>query len=168
MNYLKNVLKRGAALLLLLALLVSVFGCTKSEPQPSEPTPATGTFLAGCCYGRPTQSFLGVAFSHPAGGAPAGVKLLPVQLFEAGADVLLFALLLPLTRRARSRYDGLAWYCLLYGAARFVLEFFRYDAIRGSALFLSTSQWISLGLWALAGVLFALGKKERKGAAHAI
>ena len=47
MNYLKNVLKRGAALLLLLALLVSVFGCTKSEPQPSEPTPATGTFLAG-------------------------------------------------------------------------------------------------------------------------
>lgn len=32
MNYLKNVLKRGAALLLLLALLVSVFGCTKSEP----------------------------------------------------------------------------------------------------------------------------------------
>ena len=127
-----------------------------------------GCFLTGGCYGRPTQSFLGVAFSHPAGGAPAGVKLLPVQLFEAGADVLLFALLLPLTRRARSRYDGLAWYCLLYGAARFVLEFFRYDAIRGSALFLSTSQWISLGLWALAGVLFALGKKERKGAAHAI
>ena len=47
MNYLRTVLKRGAALLLLLALLVSVFGCTKSEPQPSEPTPATGTFLAG-------------------------------------------------------------------------------------------------------------------------
>ena len=47
MNYLRTVLKRGAALLLLLTLLVSVFGCTKPEPQPSEPTPATGTFLAG-------------------------------------------------------------------------------------------------------------------------
>lgn len=127
-----------------------------------------GCFLTGCCYGRPTESWLGVVFEHPAGGAPAGVKLLPVQLFESGADLVIFALLLLLLRKPRSRYSGLAWYCLLYGAARFVLEFFRYDAIRGSALYLSTSQWISIGLWILAGILFLLGEKEHRGKAHAL
>ena len=29
-----------------------------------------GCFLTGCCYGRPTESCLGVVFSHPVGGAP--------------------------------------------------------------------------------------------------
>ena len=38
-----------------------------------------GCFLTGCCYGRPTESCLGVVFSHPVGGAPVGVKLLPVD-----------------------------------------------------------------------------------------
>ena len=57
---------------------------------------------------------------------------------------------------------------MLYGLARFVLEFFRYDSIRGAILFLSTSQWLSLVLWLLAGVLFFLGARERKGEAHAI
>lgn len=127
-----------------------------------------GCFLTGCCYGRPTESCLGVAFSHPVGGAPVGVKLLPVQLFESAADLVIFALLLLLLKKRRSRYDGLAWYCVLYGLARFVLEFFRYDSIRGAILFLSTSQWLSLVLWLLAGVLFFLGARERKGEAHAI
>lgn len=127
-----------------------------------------GCFLTGCCYGRPTESGLGVVFSHPVGGAPVGVKLLPVQLFESAADLVIFALLLLLLKKRRSRYDGLAWYCVLYGLARFVLEFFRYDSIRGAILFLSTSQWLSLVLWLLAGVLFFLGARERKGEAHAI
>ena len=97
-----------------------------------------------------------------------GVKLLPVQLFESAADLVIFALLLLLLKKRRSRYDGLAWYCVLYGLARFVLEFFRYDSIRGAVLFLSTSQWLSLVLWLLAGVLFFLGARVRKGEAHAI
>ena len=49
-----------------------------------------------------------------------------------------------------------------------MLEFFRYDAIRGSALSLSTSQWISIGLWILAGILFLLGEKEHRGKIHAL
>lgn len=35
-------------------------------------------------------------------------------------------------------------YLLLYSTARFVLEFFRYDDIRGKVAGLSTSQWISI------------------------
>lgn len=50
-----------------------------------------GCFCSGCCYGRPSQRF-GIAFSH-ALAAPNGVKLLPVQLYEAATTLgLLFCL----------------------------------------------------------------------------
>ena len=52
-----------------------------------------GCFLAGCCYGRETQSFLGVVF--PANSmAPAGIKVLPTQLFSSAGDFLITAILL--------------------------------------------------------------------------
>ena len=48
-----------------------------------------GCFLAGCCYGRETDSCLGVVF--PEGCiAPAGVKLLPTQLFMSVGDLVIF------------------------------------------------------------------------------
>ena len=48
-----------------------------------------GCFLAGCCYGRETDSAIGVVF--PEGCiAPAGVKLLPTQLFMAAGDFIIF------------------------------------------------------------------------------
>ena len=51
-----------------------------------------GCFLAGCCYGRPTDAWWGVVF--PQGGiAPAGVPLVPTQLLSAGGDLLLAAFL---------------------------------------------------------------------------
>ena len=49
-----------------------------------------GCFLAGCCYGRETDSCLGVVF--PAGSiAPAGVKVLPTQLFSSAGDFAIMA-----------------------------------------------------------------------------
>ena len=52
-----------------------------------------GCFLAGCCYGRKTDSWIGVVF--PAGGqAPVGVKLLPTQLFSSAGDFLLVIILI--------------------------------------------------------------------------
>lgn len=101
-----------------------------------------GCFLAGCCYGRETDSFLGVAF--PEGSmAPAGVKLLPTQLFSSAGDFLMVIVLVLYAKK--SRYDGNvgALYMLLYGIGRFVLEFFRSDN-RGAVGMLSTSQFISV------------------------
>jgi phosphatidylglycerol:prolipoprotein diacylglycerol transferase len=99
-----------------------------------------GCFCAGCCYGR--EAAWGVAFTHSL-GAPNGVPLVPVQLFEAGFNLLLMAAML-LFRPERKR-PGLLLplYLLAYAAARFALEFFRGDIGRG-VLLLSTSQWISL------------------------
>lgn len=109
-----------------------------------------GCFLAGCCYGRETASRLGVIF--PAGSlAPAGVRLLPTQLFSAAGDLAICLALLAMEKRNDFRGRTTAMYLLLYSAGRFALEFFRGD-FRGSVGALSVSQFISLfvlvwGLW---------------------
>lgn len=101
-----------------------------------------GCFLAGCCYGRQTNSALGVVF--PQGSiAPAGIPLLPTQLFSAAGDLLIAAALLLLHRRLSRQGSVGALYLILYGLGRFVIEFFRADP-RGSVGVLSTSQFISV------------------------
>ena len=103
-----------------------------------------GCFGAGCCYGKPTNSMLGIAFQSPVGGAPAGILLFPVQLLEAVLTLALFVVLLVITKRSRIRAIALPAYLLGYATIRIVTEFFRADGIRGIFLGLSTSQWISL------------------------
>ena len=105
-----------------------------------------GCFCAGCCYGRPTDSAIGVIYTQAVGGAPPGVRLLPVQLFEAGGDIIIFLILISVSAKTKSRYLTTCLYCIMYGIVRFILEFYRYDSIRGMAAGLSTSQWISIVL----------------------
>lgn len=113
-----------------------------------------GCFCAGCCYGLPADPPLGIAFSGAA-AAPNGVPLLPVQLWEAGAELAIFILLIWYTGRVTVPIRILRLYLLAYAPVRFVLEFFRGDAVRGIYGPLSTSQWISLGVLA-AAVLWSL------------
>ena len=47
-----------------------------------------GCFCAGCCYGRAAPPPWGIAFTHAIAG-PNGVPLLPVQLWEAGAELVI-------------------------------------------------------------------------------
>lgn len=127
-----------------------------------------GCFMAGCCYGCPTSSFLGVVF--PAGGsAPAGVRLLPVQLFEAAFLLLLAAALTVLLWRFKRRGMNAAVYLMAYGAWRFFIEFFRADP-RGTLLGLRTPQAVSLAML-LGGALFWVyvkktGIREDVGGVH--
>lgn len=118
-----------------------------------------GCFLAGCCYGIPVE--WGIVQS-PEGVGPHDTPLLPIQLIEAAACVVLFIVMMRVGRRARP--DGYlpGVYCLGYGIIRFVDEFFRGDAFRGIAAGLSVSQWISLALIA-AGIylVFFYAKKPR-------
>ncbi len=127
-----------------------------------------GCFFAGCCYGAPTESALGIRFPRlvDESGAIVGslpyldhldrglvgladscsAAVYPVQLFEAAGNLVLFvALYLAWRRRA---FDGqiMLFYFVAYAIMRFVLEFFRGDAARGLWGALSTSQWLSVGL----------------------
>lgn len=110
-----------------------------------------GCFCAGCCYGIAVPEPWGIAFPHAAAG-PSGVPLLPVQLWESGAELVIFLFLLWYAGRAKDRRRLLPAYLLAYAPVRFLLEFFRGDLVRGLYGPLSTSQWLSLAALAAAGI----------------
>jgi phosphatidylglycerol---prolipoprotein diacylglyceryl transferase len=108
-----------------------------------------GCLMAGDDYGRPTDRPWAVTFTDPdaarIGGAPLGVPLHPVQLYESIVCLVLFAVLVRLGRRKRFDGEVILAYTSLYALARFGLEFFRGDADRGFVFggLLSTSQFIA-------------------------
>jgi phosphatidylglycerol---prolipoprotein diacylglyceryl transferase len=126
-----------------------------------------GCFMAGDDYGRPTQVPWAVTFTDPdaarLGGAPLGVPLHPVQLYESIVCLVMFAFLIWLARRKRFDGEIILAYTLLYAAARFVLEFFRGDDDRGFVFggLLSTSQFIGLILFVTSMVLLRVRMRSR-------
>ena len=107
-----------------------------------------GCFSAGCCYGKPADVPWAVTFrdSYAARtvGTPLDTPLHPTQIYEAMATLGIFVFLLWLARH--KRFDGQVTlaYILLYSVARFVIEFFRGDAVRGTVFsWVSTSQFIA-------------------------
>lgn len=112
-----------------------------------------GCFLAGCCYGAPSECALAVTF--PAGSsAPAGVPLLPTQLFESAFLFVLTFVLVRIMKLRKPFGTVFGWYGILYGVWRFIIEFFRSDD-RGAVGALSTSQFIGIFI-VLAGIVILL------------
>lgn len=162
---------------LILALVVFFVWClrTKEHPLALADLLATvvplghafgrlGCFFYGCCYGRDSDAWCAVTFPM---GSPSwyehGRKLVPVlptQLFEAAALLVLFSFLYVLYRRGR-RYTAGA-YLVGYAGIRFGLEFLRGDP-RAAVGPLSISQTISIGLAVLGAVLLVLDAKRRQG-----
>ncbi len=118
-----------------------------------------GCFMAGCCYGIPTEGPLGITFTHSI-VAPNGVSLLPIQLIEAGANVITFIILLVFKKKLKRPLQNFGLYLLIYSIERFIFEFFRGDLARGAFLNVSTSQWISLILLPVA-IYFLAARPEK-------
>jgi phosphatidylglycerol:prolipoprotein diacylglycerol transferase len=104
-----------------------------------------GCFFAGCCYGKPTDSFLGVTF-------PGHLHAVhPTQLYEAAFLFILFGIFMFLLLKYDFKYNFNV-YLIAYGTFRFLLEFVRGDH-RGQLLgFISPSQ-----TWSLCMVLIGIG-----------
>ncbi len=105
-----------------------------------------GCFCAGCCYGKVTDSFLGVQFpgdSH---------KVLPTQLFEVAFLAVLLAVMLVLLFRCNRYKMLLPLYGIAYAVWRFCLEFVRgdYRGVRVLGMYPSQIQSIVLLLVAVA------------------
>ncbi|MGI6711055.1 MAG: prolipoprotein diacylglyceryl transferase [Bacilli bacterium] len=111
-----------------------------------------GCFMAGCCYGIETNSFLGVHFPY----LEEGVKVLPTQLFESLFLVSLFIVLKYLVKKKE-----FIIYAISYGIFRFLIEFLRGDD-RGSFIFISPSQALSLVLIGFGIALIVLDLKKEK------
>lgn len=139
-----------------------------------------GCFLVGDDYGRPTDSWVGIAF--PNGQPPTRASVLetqfgvqvdpalvekygdvlpvhPTQLYETGISLLIFAILWCWRRHDHQKgWLFMAWLAMAAGE-RFAVEFFRAKDDRFFGV-VTLAQIISL---ALAGIALAWGSRLRKG-----
>ncbi|HUR19651.1 MAG TPA: prolipoprotein diacylglyceryl transferase family protein, partial [Vicinamibacterales bacterium] len=128
-----------------------------------------GCLLAGCCYGRPTDVPWAITFTDPLAaqnvGTPLGIPLHPTQMYDAGAELIILAVLLFTERKGKPFAGRTFWlYLLLYGISRFIIEFYRGDPNRDTVMAgLSTSQFVSLLL--VPGSLLMLAYVRRRGQA---
>ena len=116
-----------------------------------------GCFSAGCCWGQQCDRSWAVTFrdpdAHELTGVPLGIPLHPTQIYEAAAELLIFALLLWYIRRPHKTGTVIGLYLVLYSVARFVVELYRHhDQALPFGGPWSLTQWISLatlgiGIW---------------------
>lgn len=103
-----------------------------------------GCYLSGCCYGMPYSGLFYVEY-HNIPYTLCNVKLFPIQLVEAVILFLLAILYFYLVYYNKKSTSLMPiTYFITYAIIRFILEFYRFDAQRGSFGAFSTSQWISL------------------------
>ena len=106
-----------------------------------------GCFFAGCCHGKPTDAFCGVAFPAYTGN----VKVHPTQLYEALFLFLMFAVCTYLLFRFNFRHN-MSVYLVSYGLFRFLIEFVRDDERGELVAGITPSQF-----WSLLMILFGVG-----------
>ncbi len=107
-----------------------------------------GCFLAGCCYGLPTDGSVYVEFTHLLSKAPLNQHLHPTQLYSIVLLLSILTVLLMFKRHQRFQGQLFLIYIGLYAIGRGVIEIFRGDEIRGYIIdnYLTHSQFISLVL----------------------
>ncbi len=129
-----------------------------------------GCFLVGDDYGRPTDSWVGIAFPEGYPPTTAGyfrsigyeisaqvpdtavLAVHPTQLYEIAAALVMFAILWKLSGTLRAG-RLFAVYLVMYAIERFLVEFVRAktDFV---ALGLTTSQFASIALLVIAAVIW--------------
>lgn len=80
-----------------------------------------GCFFVGCCYGKPTDSWIGVQFQNVFGYRH------PTQLYEMAAAILIMIAISILQRRRLYTDKTFFIYIYTYAGARLIIENFRGD-----------------------------------------
>jgi len=109
-----------------------------------------GCLMNGCCFGVPTERPWAV--HYPAVHFTQGAGVHPTQIYEAGANLLLYAALAWQYRRKGFEGRVFATYLIAYAGLRFLIEFFRGDyEVRHLGGWATAGQAVSLAVLA-AGV----------------
>jgi prolipoprotein diacylglyceryltransferase len=127
-----------------------------------------GCLAAGCCGGRMTDSWFGMRLPDTQG---IWALRYPTQLLSAGADFLIFLLLLTWERIFRDKgqgessypFDGFIFLLFLglYSGKRVLIQFLRGDNTPVWGLFNAT-QFFFLTVVIMVSILIAIGLKARK------
>lgn len=119
-----------------------------------------GCFLGGCCYGI-ESNFGFVARQNEFVPELVGVRRFPTPLLESACNLCIFAVILVLFLKKVNQGKLLYIYMLVYPIVRFSDEFLRGDEVRGHLLGLSTSQWISIGLFVYAIIRLVMLRNQK-------
>lgn len=125
-----------------------------------------GCFMAGCCFGAPSDLPWAVTFTDPkcfVSPEYLGIPLHPVQLYESFGLLILFIILMVI--RKYKQFDGqlICLYGMIYPVLRYSLETIRNDP-RGfifNGMF-STSQFISIFIFITALIVYIIMKNKYK------
>lgn len=120
-----------------------------------------GCFFGGCCFG--IECSIGFT-AHGNEIVPMlnDVNRFPVQLLEAFLNLCIFVLILSFFMKQRYKGELLVVYLFLYSIVRFFDEFLRGDEMRGRFLCFSTSQWISIFIFAFVMVYITYIRPKKK------
>jgi len=124
-----------------------------------------GCFMAGCCYGKPTELPWGIVFSHPDSLAPQNIPLHPTQIYSSLGGFLVFVILTFI--HAKRRFDGqvFVWYLILHSTARLFVERFRADErglVPGTEMSLTQLLATVILVLAVVALFFLKSRRERK------
>ena len=117
-----------------------------------------GCLGAGCCYGHETESIFSIVFKNSP-LAPNNVHLIPTQIYSSLGNFAIAAILILYARKNRKAGNVGLLYLALYSVFRFGIEFFRHDH-RGTIWIFSTSQFISIFIFAIALTAFLINRKR--------
>ena len=119
-----------------------------------------GCFLNGCCFGTPTDTFIGVVFpaDSPAGWVYPHIHIHPAQLYASGFGLAMFLALRWVNRHRRFSGQTFALFFMLEGGFRFFVEFVRYyepEMILGAGG-LTYNQLIAMAFFGFGVALYAV------------
>jgi phosphatidylglycerol:prolipoprotein diacylglycerol transferase len=106
-----------------------------------------GCFLNGCCYGKPTDSFIGIVFPHLDDWARH-----PTQIYSSLLGFILFLVLLAVQRK--KSFDGQVFllFLILYGVGRTAVESLRENLTVFGPV--TVSQLVSVIIIIIAGIFY--------------
>ncbi len=120
-----------------------------------------GCFMAGCCYGKPTDVPWAVTFHNPNSLAPLNVPLHPTQLYHCLACTIIFLCLMILRKHKSFEGQVFLWYLLMHSLQRIIIERFRGDLVPFIGQ-MSATQFISVAILLTSGIILILRGRKFK------